>query len=292
MAAKTRADKMSVSAEQVKERLRGRHPATSTQGRITLPAAWTVIEEFEGIDLLAISANKTPPQGAQRQGDYSWIGYEVKVSRSDMRRELLEPGKRYRARRICHEFYFAVPKGLLKEEELSYEEPGQGFSGEDFQRKPCPERCRRYRKSRSVGGNKTIGVNGKAGREVRIDTVFGERVCDLREGGTERAPHPFDGPRWQWRVCEACGGKGYLEKSRVEREAPTLWIPPDVGLIEVTEKQCKVVRKSPVWQPEPLSAEQLGTLVRWVSLRPDPRHEGVIEALAEHRRRPASLVLY
>lgn len=288
--AKAKAEKVEMTAEDVKERLRGRHPATSTNGGTVLPGPWTVITEYEGIDLLAISANKTPPTGAQRGGDFSWVGYEVKVSRSDFRREILDPSKRLMARRICHEFYFAVPKGLLKAEEISYACPE--FEYKDFVREECPNGC--YRHSRRRGMSlKPIGLNGRSGREVQVPTVLGEEVCTVPSGFADenvepRQPRPHEGiSRWAWVPCAECGGKGYKQKSRVEREAPTLFIPPDVGLVEVTESRCNVIKKSPVMLPQNLTPEQLGTLARWISLRPDPRHEGVISGLAEDRRKAA-----
>jgi hypothetical protein len=74
---------------------------------------WVCIEEWREVDLLALSA----------WSDAAVIGYEVKVSRSDLRQELLRPRKRTEAVAMCTEFYFAVPKGLLKADELAYEEP-------------------------------------------------------------------------------------------------------------------------------------------------------------------------
>jgi hypothetical protein len=282
-------EKIQMSAEDVKERLRSRHPATSSQNGHVMPGPWTTLTEYEGIDLLAISANKTPATGAQRAGDYSWVGYEVKVSRSDYRREILDPSKRLMARMICHEFYFAVPKGLLKEDEIAYQCPD--FVPGDFVREICPKGCRRHSRHRSIS-SRTIGVNGKSGREETLPTVLGDEACAINplfvdERDAPRPPRSYEANGWVWVPCEECGGKGYKEKSRVEREAPTLFVPPDVGLVEVTGSRCNVIRKSPVCPPKNLSPEQLGTLARWISLRPDPRHEGVINGLAETRRKAA-----
>lgn len=84
--------------------------------------------------------------------------------------------------------------------------------------------------------------------------------------------------------CPTCGGKGYLEVSRVEAEAPTLWVPRDVGLIEVTEREARVVKKSPKRTQAPgllpvagaydarSGRQQVAHIIRWVSNRPDPRH--------------------
>jgi hypothetical protein len=51
-------------------------------------------------------------------GEVSRIAYEIKVSRSDYLRELKSPRKRAPALRYSTEFYFAVPKGLVKPEEV------------------------------------------------------------------------------------------------------------------------------------------------------------------------------
>ena len=69
-----------MNSADVKAALRLRHPASRAQ----MPEPWTVLEEWRGIDLLAISA-------WQSLGNYARIGYEIKVSRSDLRRELLKP---------------------------------------------------------------------------------------------------------------------------------------------------------------------------------------------------------
>ena len=46
---------------------------------------------------------------------------EVKVSRTDFRRELREPAKRAAALRLSERFYFATPSGLVKASELPSE---------------------------------------------------------------------------------------------------------------------------------------------------------------------------
>src|SRR5580765_8013259 len=45
-------------------------------------------------------------------------GIEIKVSRSDFLREIKNPMKRDSALRLCNEFYFATPTGLIFENEL------------------------------------------------------------------------------------------------------------------------------------------------------------------------------
>lgn len=103
------------TAGEVKEKLRGRHPATQTMGVARVPGAWTCIEEWCGIDLLALCAHSN---GGVRGCRYPRIGYEVKVSRADYRTELRKPHKRAAAVVMCHQFYFATPNGLLHSEEL------------------------------------------------------------------------------------------------------------------------------------------------------------------------------
>ena len=43
---------------------------------------------------------------------------EIKISRGDWLRELNNPEKNSWAREVCHEFYYAAPIGIIKEEEL------------------------------------------------------------------------------------------------------------------------------------------------------------------------------
>ena len=71
------------------------------------------------------------------------------------------------------------------------------------------------------------------------------------------------------------------ERSRREPwpDDPKLWVPADVGLIEVRSNGCSVVHQSPVRKvPVALTAGEFGKLVRFVSSHPDPRHEGVVAA--------------
>lgn len=233
-------------------RLRRRHPATAWLGDREVCGPWTVVEELFEIDVLAFGANAHPPN-ASRKVRYPVVGYEVKVSRGDMRSELLHPGKRAFARSRCHEFYFAVPRGLLKPEEVSFEEPE--WEPGDFMREDCPDRC--------------IRVKRKHGASFTGYGHYGQVAC--------RWPRPtrsWSEPIFDYLPCETCGGKGYMARSRVEREAPTLWVPRDVGLVEVDARGCHVVKPSPVIvEPEPFG--ELGLIVRWVSVRPDPRHDAL-----------------
>jgi len=45
--------------------------------------------------------------------------FEVKVTEEDLRRELLNPDKRWYALAISHEFYFVAPKGLVNLKHLT-----------------------------------------------------------------------------------------------------------------------------------------------------------------------------
>lgn len=69
---------------------------------------WAVVEEVERIDLLAI--------GCWRSTGYRWHGFEVKVSRSDWRRELAKPGKAQD--HLCHAWSVAAPPGIVRPGEL------------------------------------------------------------------------------------------------------------------------------------------------------------------------------
>ena len=264
------------TAEDIKAALRRRHPG-DTHG--SMPGQWTCIEEWLGIDLLALNA----------WAKACVVGYEVKVSRSDLRRELLKPHKRVTAVEHTTEFYFAVPHGLLTAEEVAFEEPE--WVPEDFEREHCPGvpefgpelryswtghtrryggRCRRSRLERKNLVPVPVPYVVTAPEwmkpwEGESDEAFQARL--LREFDprhrTDEAP------------CWACGGKGYLEQSRVEREAPTVWVPRDVGLVTVSARGCRVVKASPR-RTDPKSIaptrKALNDLVRWVSHRPDPRH--------------------
>lgn len=130
------------TAADVKATLRRRHP----QG------AWVCIDEAfsgianmcGGIDLLAVGAWKSAKaDGLPGAGRYPTqnvaVGYEVKVSRSDFRRELYGyrsgptakkkksvppwPGKAEIALSLVHYFMFAVPQGLLYPDEIARRAP-------------------------------------------------------------------------------------------------------------------------------------------------------------------------
>lgn len=249
-----------MTAVQVKDALYARHFASSEQ----MPGAWTCVEEWRNIDLLAFSAWASTPGGA-----YARIGYEVKVSRSDLRTELLKPEKRRRNVEWCNEFYFAVPSHLLTAEELAWEEPE--WQPEDFVRAPCVNAPQpgEYRGSRTVS-------QGPCWRGKREGPMIGP----VKEGYRGNPGHrPYVTVE-----CDACQGKGYSARSHVETSAPTCWVPRDVGLIVVDGRGTRLVKKAPRRKDvPPVSNAVLGQLIRFVSMRPDPRH------LARHVRIDASV---
>lgn len=259
-----------MNAVEVKAALRRRHPATSDMGL----GPWTCLEEFASIDLLAFSAwsSKKPPI----------VGYEVKISRSDYRRELLNPGKRAQAVAGCWEFYMATPAGLLTDEEKEYIEPEHFEDGGAFVRERCPAkpRCRKGHSERRRYLTPVEEANRRlSGHTVFVDVGFGDEACWVKDNwqakrGDIIAPgaHMHMPRRMEvWVPCATCEGRGYMRKSVVEEEAPTLWIPNDVGLIEIKHDKCFVVRKAPRVKPT-RSIGPIGHMVRWASFRPDPRH--------------------
>ena len=139
-----------MTAEEVKDALRKRHGCETGKGE------WVCIEEAfsgwssfgGGIDLLAIGAWRSAKApglsncGKVRQFDTRnpLVAYEVKVSRADMRRELYGytpgpktkwrtravlpwPGKAYFAIDRTNYFMFAVPAGMLSDEEIKRRVP-------------------------------------------------------------------------------------------------------------------------------------------------------------------------
>jgi len=92
--------------------------------------------------------------------------------------------------------------------------------------------------------------------------------------------------RWYEVVCPTCAGAGVVgESPAVRAGAPKLWVPDDVGLVLVEESGRTIVakraprRESDRRAPHgyhsglvELSDYQLADLIRWASVRPDPRH--------------------
>jgi hypothetical protein len=237
-----------VNAADVKQALYRRHPALNQFGG---PGPWTCTEEWANIDFLAFAANSKPTPARAR---HARIGYEVKVSRGDYRAEVLSPLKRAAAVAFCHEFYFATPAGLLNDTEKEYVEPE--WEPGDFTRMPCPVS---YSGDRTPEWRADPGPCSRGRRQTRFVGPLEQRYGGYRP--------QVDVP------CEECGGRGYAERSRVEREAPTLWVPADVGLVEIDERGVHVVRRAPLRDPVGLRSDgELTDLIRWISWRPDPRH--------------------
>lgn len=255
-----------MTADEVKQAIARRHPAMDP---IAGPGEWTVLEEYANIDVLAISS----------WGDARNVGYEVKVSRSDYRAELLNPSKRARAVERCHEFYFAVPRGLLRPEELDFVEPVEWQSQLDlFERDPCPGIPRHdYRfggRCTSPPRRSRTSTEPKTGHIVTVPVPA--VLTDHKWGYVDRSAAS------RRITCPTCNGTGYAQKSAVEREAPTLWVPRDVGLVEIDGRGCHVTVKAPKRRPaRPFADKEQARMVRWASYRPDRRHR---ERLAEATR--------
>lgn len=240
-----------------------------------------------GIDLLAFAAWSQPTPKVTGV-KYPIVGYEVKVSRGDYRREILKPDKRAIAVERCHAFYFATPKDLLTEAEKAFVQPEHFEDGSAFVREPCPEHCTRsdrYRKGRTSNrsGKLERVPEVHVGLRCELNLVYGEGEDEHHQPKQEddpgREPQRWEGENnvwWDWRECKACDGRGYMRKSVVEEEAPTLWVPPDVGLIEIVGRKCRVVRKAPVNHEPRDDWGSIGQIVRWASFRGDPRHRTAV----------------
>lgn len=250
-----------MTAAEVKDVLRLRHPALDEFGG---PGPWTCIEEWMNIDLLAVCAWASW-RGVPR---HARIGYEVKVSRGDYKRELANPYKRAGAVAFCHEFYFATPDGLLKELEVSWEPPPGFDQSMPFDRLRCPgafgEHC--------YSGTIHMGVVDRRTSEQRRDLY---RVRGFASVDRSRAYSA---------QCPTCRGEGWIaEAPAVRAGAPKLWVPADVGLIVIAGEKSRVIKRAPRRSQKPgraaeaalapvLGDARLADLIRWVSYRPDVRH--------------------
>jgi hypothetical protein len=230
-----------------------------------------------------------------------------------MRAELLEPTKRMEAVARCTKFYIAVPSGMLTDDELAFSEPD--WSLDDFARTRCPGMPRvtyddGRRERNRCGGPCRNPRHGRNGRySARAARYVSSRTP---KGSLVRLPIPavlrpssyrtFDGvvvhSDWDIEqairtqgfedvVCPMCDGRGHAGVSRVESEAPTLWVPKDVGLIEVYPSGALVVRREAPKNKTPKTIlgdahqgddrdrsrrQRVADIVRWTSYRPDPRH--------------------
>lgn len=240
------------------------------------------LTEWRNIDLLALDAWQSA----------SVVGYEIKVSRSDMRSELLKPAKRAEAVAMCTEFYFAVPAGLLTPAEREWYEPT--WEPADFHRTPCTNPDCSASHQRRGFARRYAKARGKTYKGTDIEGVT-VRLGDGTDRGVDKHGATYTHHFVVVACCAVCKGYGTIEKSFVERVAPTLWVPRDVGLVVVGSAGiAQVLKKSPVNKlPEPIipwpytpgtnsrltpensnrvQRQTLAQLVRWASFRPDPRH--------------------
>lgn len=251
-----------MTAEAVKAKLRKRYPATQMMGSASIPGPWVCVEEWNRIDMLAIGV--TGATGRE------WIAHEIKVSRSDYRNELLQPCKRDTYKAYSHRLYFVVPDGLLKPEEIEYEQP-------EYDREAmCPAKCQRWRRGK------------RTKQRVPVPVVHSDEL------------HYIDhGKGWTRITCPECDGLGNPAFARVVREAPTLWVPPDMGLIIVNGRGQREIKKAPKHKfgealnvygvarrdvADGLTLQAVADLARWVSARPDPRHDGLVDGARKRQK--------
>lgn len=78
---------------------------------------WALLEEFP-IGVAFKCESRIDALAVRTGGDMERIAYEVKVSRSDLLKELKFPGKRFHAERVCNRWVLATPPGLVRPGEL------------------------------------------------------------------------------------------------------------------------------------------------------------------------------
>lgn len=181
----------------------------------------------------------------------------------------------------------ATPAGLLKPEEKAWHEPEHFDDGSAFIRERCPTRpyCRKPDRY-EVGMSGTEDIDMRlTGRVDSVEVAFGEEAFWIKDTWKGKRGERIDlsdgrqqlsvGRRvYVWHPCRTCEGRGYMRKSVVEEEAPTLWVPRDVGLVEVgADGRVRTARKAPRSEPT-RDIGSIGAIVRWASFRPDPRHGG------------------
>jgi hypothetical protein len=105
---------LQVTADDILAAIRRLHPEDRGE--------WVVLDEAWRIDALALQTWK-----GERPPHYRRVAYEIKTSRADFHRELARPQKRQFAIDISHEFYFATPVGLLREDEKARRVHGPGI---------------------------------------------------------------------------------------------------------------------------------------------------------------------
>jgi hypothetical protein len=269
----TRVVKIGLDSTDLVDALRRHHPAYSGPSGMQ----WVCLAEWARIDLLAIEC--------WRQARV--IGYEVKISRSDMRAELLAPTKRMEAVARTTQFYFATPAGMLTPDEIEFVEPDD-WTLDDYVRQPCTNtdcHAKHYingrgwmKRSAKPRGSLKRGTDAE-GVTVDLGQEY-DRVVD--DHGVTRS-HYYQ----RKACCTVCRGYGRLGQSRVEREAPTLWVPSDCGLVEVSRQGVVEVKRAPTRKtPKPIvggvaepdehrnrvARQSLALLARHASAYQDPRH--------------------
>lgn len=269
---------MGLTAEDVKAALRRRHPAFEPG---STAMRWTCIEEWQNIDLLALEAWQSAEV----------VGYEVKVSRSDLHSELMDPTKRSAGVAMCTRFYFAVPAGLLKPEEREWEEPD--WEDGDFKRDRCTNpacNLRHAPRGWMRDRPKPRGPILKGTEREGVSIHLGFMVDRSDPGEVPSYTHHLE----LTACCNVCKGRGTVAKSKAELLAPYVWVPRDVGLVVVGPRGCSVLKEAPRNKtPEPIlpwpfvagrnsrldeensnrvTRHSINQLARWVSYRPDPRH--------------------
>lgn len=94
---------------------------------------WIVLREVWGIDALAWGMSR-----GQRAPYYRRVAYEVKVSREDFRNDLKAwPGKQRYAMQMSHQWLFAVPAGLLNDDEIRSKGPDDVYAQLALARPRC-----------------------------------------------------------------------------------------------------------------------------------------------------------
>lgn len=269
----TNSVKIGLDAADVVDALRRHHPAYSGPTGMQ----WVTLTEWKDVDLLALECWR----------DARVVGYEVKVSRSDMRAELLNPIKRMEAVSRCTHFYFAVPAGMLTAAEVEFEEPGD-WTLADFEREPCTNPSCRAKNYLSGRGWMKRAAKPRGGRRRGTDDEGATIYLGVgHESGTYSDGSTYSITYQRTACCNVCKGYGRLGRSRVEAEAPTLWVPKDVGLVEVDHRGVVVLKsasankapKTIVGGPADqdvhrnrIARQGLALLVRHASAYQDPRH--------------------
>lgn len=116
---------MPVKASVVIEALRHRYGPVVSQGYVV--PRWAFFTELK-LSVGWAGMGRTPRNGDQRidawamdtwpSGKFHKLAFEVKVTRSDFRREIFKPAKRLAAMDVSNQFYFVVPEDLVKPGEV------------------------------------------------------------------------------------------------------------------------------------------------------------------------------